>query len=101
MKNNFERLALAISFVLAFMLQANATVPTPPENIRPSWLWSPVPLEHEVMLTWDAVPDATGYNVYLWDETTQSWGMAATGLVNPRYREAVNPPLPARTPNPH
>jgi fibronectin type 3 domain-containing protein len=96
MRNNFERFTLGISFVLAFMLQANAAVPTPPENIRPSWIWTPVPLVNEVLLTWDVVPDATAYNVYLWDDSAQAWGVVVTGLTEPRYRDAVNPTLPAR-----
>jgi len=83
-------------FALLFADRTFAAVPAAPENIRPSWLWSPVPSGHEVMLTWDTVPEAESYNVYLWDDASTSWTGAATGLVEPRYRNATPPPMPAR-----
>jgi hypothetical protein len=48
------------------------------------------------MLTWDAVPGATTFNVYLWDDSVSTWSAAATGLTETRYRNAVPPPMPAQ-----
>src|SRR5262245_27498813 len=96
MRNYLVRFVVAVSLALVATSRAFAAIPPAPENIRPSWLWSPVPSGHEVMLTWDAAPGATSYNVYIWDDAVSTWTAAATGLAELRYRNAGPPPMPAQ-----
>src|SRR5262245_57664644 len=77
---------LAARFYLAgliccFSLQGQAALPAAPENLQPAWLFG------EIMLTWNEVPDATGYNVYRYDNTNAVWVQTAANLAASRYRE--------------
>jgi len=59
-----------------------AAVPSTPENLQPAWLFG------EIMLTWNEVPDASGYNVYRYDTPNTVWVQTATNLPRPLYRES-------------
>ncbi|HYV27144.1 MAG TPA: hypothetical protein VFA77_06400, partial [Candidatus Eisenbacteria bacterium] len=65
-----------------FSLMSEAAVPSMPENLQPAWLFG------EIMLTWDEVPEAAGYNVYRYDSANAVWVQTAANLNAPRYREA-------------
>src|SRR5262245_27329309 len=74
-------------FICCFALMTEAAVPLAPENLQPSWLFG------EIMLTWNDVPNAAGYNVYRYDGPNAVWVRVAADLTVPRYREMnVNEP---------
>jgi hypothetical protein len=67
--------------VYCLSLSIDAAVPGTPENLQPAWLFG------EIMLTWDEVPEAAGYNVYRYDSANAVWIQTAASLMVPRYRE--------------
>ena len=85
----------AILWTLGFCLQAiTAAPPSVPENVRGAWLTQigDVPLP---FVQWQAVPDATSYNLYRADDTNTAWALVLTNLTVPFAADPTFSLLPA------
>ena len=81
-------------------LPIHGAAPAAPQNVEGSWI---VPFGifanywhagDESVLTWEAVPEATTYNIYRYDDTNSTWVSMATGLTDTNWREPFPPTSP-------
>jgi hypothetical protein len=98
MKTHVIKALLAVLCAPLVAFPTVGAVPAAPQNVAGSWV-TPFGIfatywhaGDETVLVWDAVPDATSYTVYRFDDTTSTWVSEATGLTDTNWRNTF-PPL--------
>jgi hypothetical protein len=80
MKNVRLKLLILLAFVLGSFAVSGA-VPAVPARLQYAWV------DYDILLRWDAVPDAASYNVYRYDTAAATWTLLASDIPVPRYRD--------------